>query len=73
MTASSVKAELAGSLATTHVLSGAAVQSGEIIGEIESMKSFWPIYASASGVLTWAVGLGQAIGQDDLIATIEAK
>lgn len=68
-----IEAEMSGVLAAVSAVSGAIVQEGDSVGEIECMKSFWPIVSPSSGILTWLISLGDMIGQDQIIATVEKK
>lgn len=59
------------SVAEWHADDGATVEEGDIIAQVESMKTFFPIHAPATGVLRYKVDLGEIVGQEDLIAVIE--
>lgn len=50
---------------------GATVELDEHIATVESMKTMFPVYAPASGVLRYRVELGEIVGQEDPIAVIE--
>lgn len=66
-----VHTEVTGMLAMINAETGAIVEKGEQIGQIESMKVYFPLDAPASGKIVWRVDLGAVVGPDDVIAEIE--
>jgi biotin carboxyl carrier protein len=68
-----VLADIPGTVATLHVADGAQVDKGEPVAEIECMKTFFPIVAPAAGIVRLHVRLGEMVGQDQLIASIEVS
>lgn len=69
---STITAETVGSVSQQHVESGALVKAGESLGELECMKTLFPIVAPCDGVVTWLVVLGAFVGQDEALAEIES-
>ena len=59
-----------GTVAAFHVSSGARVESGEGIADIEMMKIFVRVEAPASGEIEWVVPLGAVIGEGEMIGKI---
>ena len=66
-----VISDIAGVVATFLVEDGASVDKGERIMDIECMKSFFPVEAPAAGIVHFKVELGEAVGQDEVVAQIE--
>lgn len=71
MPRTAIASDTAGSLSQYFAESGARVDKGETVGEIECMKCMFPIVAPCDGVLTWRAQLGEFVGQDQVIAEIE--
>ena len=65
-----LRAEIPGTLALYHCESGAHVEAGEPIAEIECMKTFFTLNAPEAGVVAFVLDLGAVVGQDEVIATI---
>ena len=59
-----------GTLGLLHVDDGSLVAEGEMLGEVEVMKTFHRIIAPVAGTLTWLVGLGEVVGEGDVLAEI---
>jgi biotin carboxyl carrier protein len=55
------------------VESGMRVEKHDKIIEIESMKTFWPVTAPCAGIVRHRVELGEVVGQDQVVATIETE
>ncbi len=61
---------LTGAVACFLVEDGAAVDDGDPIMEIEAFKMFTQIDAPCAGTVRLKVGLGEVVGEDDLLAEI---
>lgn len=70
MVKTAVVADIVGSLADLSVDDGILVRRGDIIGSLESMKTFFPLYASDDGRVQFVVGLGEIVGEGDVVAWI---
>ena len=68
-----VLSDLSGSVALRVVESGMHVAKHDKIIEIESMKTFWPVEAPCAGIVHHRVELGEVVGQDQIVATIETE
>jgi biotin carboxyl carrier protein len=66
-----MRAEMAANVWKIVVADGDAVAAGDTLVILESMKMEIPVEAEAAGTVTLAVEEGQAIDEDDLIATIQ--
>lgn len=66
-----ISSETVGSVSQFYAETGASVKAGESIGELECMKTMFPIVAPCDGVLTWLVVLGAFVGQGEALAEIE--
>lgn len=66
-----MRAEMAANVWKIVVADGDAVAAGDTLVILESMKMEIPVEAEAAGKVTLAVEEGQAIDEDDLIATIQ--
>ncbi|MFP4311342.1 MAG: biotin/lipoyl-binding carrier protein [Nitriliruptoraceae bacterium] len=66
-----MRAEMAANVWKIVVADGDAVAAGDTLVILESMKMEIPVEAEATGKVTLAVEEGQAIDEDDLIATIQ--
>ena len=66
-----MRAEMAANVWKIVVQDGAEVAEGDTLVILESMKMEIPVEAEAAGTVTLAVEEGQAIDEDDLIATIQ--
>lgn len=66
-----VKSEIAGNVWKIEVQEGATVSAGDCIIILESMKMEIPVEVPVGGVCRLAVSEGQAVGEGDLLATIE--
>lgn len=66
-----VLSPMTGSVALRHADDGANVGAGETILDIECMKTMWPVYAPAAGVVRYRVELGEVVGEGDVVAVIE--
>ncbi|MFP4149090.1 MAG: biotin/lipoyl-binding carrier protein [Nitriliruptoraceae bacterium] len=66
-----MRAEMAANVWKIVVADGDAVAAGDTLVILESMKMEIPVEAEAAGLVTLAVEEGQAIDEDDLIATIQ--
>ena len=73
MKAVDVRATIPGTITIIHVQDGARVDAGETILEVECMKTLWPVSAPAAGVVRLRAAAGELIGQDQVVATIEAE
>lgn len=65
-----VQSPVVGSISQQHVGDGAPVIAGEVIGEIECMKTLFGIVAPCDGVVKWIAGLGVFVGEGETIAEI---
>jgi len=63
---------LTGTVALRYVEDGCIVAANDRIVDVECMKTLFSIVAPSSGIVRHCVELGQIVGQDDLIAVIEA-
>lgn len=66
-----VLSDMDGCLSSVLVDDGCEVEEGEKIAEIELMKTFFPVEAPASGVITFKIALGEIVEHGGLIAIIE--
>ena len=66
-----MRAEMAANVWKIVVEDGAQVATGDTLVILESMKMEIPVEAEAAGTITLAIVEGQAIDEDDLIATIQ--
>lgn len=66
-----VKSPVFGTLALCYAESGAVVETGVELGEVESMKTFFRFYAPAQGTVKWLAGLGEVIGEGDPLVEIK--
>ena len=66
-----MRAEMAANVWKIVVQDGAEVAEGDTLVILESMKMEIPVEAEAAGTVTLAVEEGQAIDEEDLIATIQ--
>lgn len=66
-----MRAEMAANVWKIVVADGDSVAAGDTLVILESMKMEIPVEAEAAGTVTLAVEEGQAIDEDDLIATIQ--
>lgn len=66
-----MRAEMAANVWKIVVDDGAQVATGDTLVILESMKMEIPIEAEATGTITLAIVEGQAVDEDDLIATIQ--
>ena len=71
MAAVDVLSPLTGSVALLRAEDGARVERGDTVLEVESMKTFWPVEAPASGIVRLQVALGEVVGENQLVAIIE--
>ena len=62
---SKVLAPIFGTLALFYAEEGASVEKGDVLAEIEAMKTFYRVESPASGVLHWRYSLGEVIGEGD--------
>lgn len=62
---------LDGAVMLHNVEDGARVAAGDRLMEIECMKTLWPVEAPAAGIVRIIAGLGQVVGTDQPVATIE--
>jgi acetyl-CoA carboxylase biotin carboxyl carrier protein len=69
-TVTEMRAEMAANVWKIVVADGAQVATGDTLVILESMKMEIPVEAEAAGTITLAIVEGQAIDEDDLIATI---
>ncbi len=65
------RAEMAANVWKIVVEDGAQVATGDTIAILESMKMEIPVEAEAAGQIRLQVEEGQAIQEDEVIATIE--
>lgn len=65
-----VVAEVVGALADLVVDAGARVRRGDVIAQLESMKTFFPLYATDDGTVEFAVELGEVVGEGEVVAWI---
>jgi len=66
-----MRAEMAANVWKIVVENGAEVAIGDTLVILESMKMEIPVEAEAAGTVTMVIAEGQAIDEDDLIATIQ--
>jgi biotin carboxyl carrier protein len=66
-----INSETVGSVSQMHADTGSQVKAGESIGEIECMKTLFPIIVPCDGKLRWLVEVGAFVGQGEAIAEIE--
>jgi acetyl-CoA carboxylase biotin carboxyl carrier protein len=66
-----LRAEMAANVWKVLVSDGDAVATGQTLVILESMKMEINVDAETGGTVTIAVSEGQAIQEDDLIATVE--
>ena len=66
-----VRSDIAGVVAMFSVEDGDSVEKGDRILDIECMKSLFPVDAPKAGIVRLKVELGEAIGQDEVVAIIE--
>lgn len=66
-----VLSEYPGVLSNIAMESGATVEEGERIADVELMKTMFPVYATASGVVSFRIELGEVVAEGDVIAVIE--
>lgn len=66
-----LRAEMAANVWKVLVTDGDAVTPGQTLVILESMKMEINVDAETGGTVTIAVSEGQAIQEDDLIATVE--
>ena len=67
-----VRASIPGTVSVLSVPDGAAVDQGEILLEIECMKTLWPLSAPATGIVRFDVQICEVVAQEQLVATVEA-
>lgn len=65
-----VVAEVVGALADLVVDGGARVRRGDVIAQLESMKTFFPLYATDDGTVEFVVELGEVVGEGEIVAWI---
>lgn len=68
---SEVKAPIAGFLSAIEAVGGERVQEGDLVCQVECMKSFFACHATKAGIVRYKVNLGESVGQDEVIAVIE--
>lgn len=66
-----IRATIPGTVSVLNVADGAHVAGGDNVAEIECMKTLWALSAPIAGTVRLCVVLGEIVGQDQLIATIE--
>lgn len=62
-----------GTVAYFSVADGSEVEDHQMIGAVESMKTFFEFRAPCAGIVTLQVKLGETIAQDSVIALIKPK
>lgn len=65
-----VLSPVSGSISIILVESGAAVEEGEALAEIELMKALFRVTAPVKGVLKWRCGPGVVVGEGEVIGEI---
>ena len=63
--------DVIGVLAEWLVDDGATVAEGDHIANLESMKTYFPVYAPCSGTLRYKVDTGEIAGQEEPLAQVE--
>jgi biotin carboxyl carrier protein len=53
-----------------HVESGVQVEENEVLCEIEVMKTLHRVHSPCAGVLTWTMGLGEVVGEGEVLGEI---
>lgn len=69
----SVRGSIVGILSDLAVDEGDLVEEGDVIASIESMKTMFPLYASASGRVRFLLELGEIVGEGDVVAEIVSE
>lgn len=65
--------EVVGTLADLARDDGEMVMEGDHICSVECMKTFFPIYAAASGRLHFLRDLGEVVEEGEIVAEIETS
>lgn len=62
--------DIIGTLADLAVDEGEAVEAGQLICMVESMKVMFPVHASRAGRVHYLVELGEIVGEGEPVAEI---
>lgn len=73
MSKTAVVCDIVGSLSDLSVDEGECVRAGQIICQIESMKTYFPVYAPVSGRVQFVAELGDVVGESEVVAWIVRK
>lgn len=66
-----VLCQVVGTVGYFAVADGARVEKGRLVCAVESMKTYFEHRAPVTGIVRLKVGLGETIGQNDVIAIVE--
>jgi biotin carboxyl carrier protein len=68
-----VVSPMAGTIAFRHVEDGGHVEAGDVVVELEAMKMLTQLTAPCAGRVHHRYELGEVVGQDDVVATVEPE
>ncbi|MEV8369159.1 biotin carboxylase N-terminal domain-containing protein [Microbacterium sp. NPDC064584] len=72
-TAPELRAPMPGAVVAVHQADGAHVRAGERVLTIEAMKMEHPVLAPHDGILSLAIGVGDQVRRDQIIAHVSAE
>lgn len=72
MASSRLYSPVVGAVAVRYVEDGLTVSTDEVVGEVESMKTFFQLVAPHDGTIRWLVELGEVIDDQTPVAEIAA-
>ena len=65
-----VVAQVVGTLSDMAVDDGETVVEGQLLCQIECMKTYFPLYAPRAGVVHFERELGEVIGEGETVAVV---
>lgn len=66
-----VRSDITGSVSVHRCDDGAQVTAGEVIAEIECMKTLYGVAAPCGGTVHYRAQLGEVVAPDQVVAIIE--
>ncbi len=66
-----IKSHLDGTVSAISVESGAVIEAGERVADIEMMKMFHPVESPYAGTIRFLVGLGEVVAEGQIIARVD--
>lgn len=68
---SEIKSPTVGLIAMVLAEDGATVAAGEVVAQVECMKTFFDVAAPTAGVVKWNIEPGSQVAQDEILGVVE--